>query len=280
MILDEGLYQYQKKDIIPPSNKTFFSVTDDEESYHNNLQKFGSSWHYANKEIIYKDNSLAYRTEELNYFKNKDFVLVLGCSHTYGTGLAEDEIWHYQIKKNLNLEVLNGGLIGSGPDLQMLNSMMFIKNSGLTPKAVIIQWPELNRFTFKGDTMPMPLVPYVFNTNTLSEKRKLIPNKIINTLTQMFKSDNKILDFYKNWLHDNNSINQSQVFIETTRLLWKFIPYLDFSFENDQILKDLNVATYSHLVNDVARDQIHFGPNSHEAVGIEICKKLSCSLMI
>lgn len=276
MLLDKGLYQYQKTDMIPPSNRSYFSVTDDEESFKDNLQKFGDSWHYAKKEIVYQDNSLAYRSQELEYYKDKDFILVLGCSHTYGTGLAEDEIWHYQLKEHFNIEVLNGGLIGSGPDLQMLNSLMFIKNSGLRPKAVIIQWPELNRFTFKGDQMPMPLVPYVFNTNTLSEKRKLIPSKIINTLTLMFKSDNKILDFYKNWLYDNNSMNQSQIFIETTRLIWNAlkVPYCDFSFENDQMLKDLNMHTFSHLVNDVARDQIHFGPKSHRAVGLEISKNI------
>ncbi len=251
-----------------------FNDHDTEESYLKNLKNLGEGWHYNKKPIYYQNNSLGYRTKEIEYFKDKDFILVLGCSHTEGIGQAEEEVWHSYLSKKFKLEILNAGFCASGPDMQMLNSYLFLKNSNLKPKAVVIQWPFLSRFMFKGEYL----------------KRLLLPNFNVGlnlNLNPIFKKDKKILEkfkkeqatvesFYKTWLYDNNSVNHSYVFIESTRLMWALagIPYYDFTlYDNDTNFNLINLKK-SIKETDLARDLSHYGPKFNKKVGQIVCKEL------
>ena len=240
-----------------------FTLVDNEEIYSDNLKKFGNNWRYATKEIYYDFNSLGYRTKDIDYFKDKDFVLILGGSHAQGAGLAEDEIWHVQIQKEFGYEILNAGATGTGPDIQMLNSYLFLKNFTTKPKAVVIQWPNVHRFTFKGD----------------NETNHLFPSMNLkgNIIKSLFKTDD-IEKFYQNWIYDNNSLNHSQFFIEVTKLLWELsnVPCYGFHMDNEGLFENLDIENLNHLIveNDLARDQMHYGHLSHQAIGKEICNKL------
>ena len=91
-------------------------------------------------------------------------------------------------------------------------------------------------------------------------------------------SDDRTLSFYKEWLYDNNSTNNSQIFIEITRWLWKLakIPYYDFTFDSKDIFsKEIDIHSVHHLKCDLARDQLHYGYKTQELVGLEICKKIN-----
>lgn len=269
MILDgvkTGLWPH------PYRKKSFeFEHPDDEESFKENLKKFGPEWHYAKKKIVYECNSLGYRTKELEHYKDKDFVLVMGCSHTEGHGLAEDELWHCQITKEFGLEVLNAGFAGSGADLHMMNTMLFLRYSGLRPKAVVIQWPNLSRVMFKGDSL----------------KRLLVPNTKINfegpsgdSLWEKFKREQEVVTtFYKWWIYDNNDINNSWIYIDSVRLMWKMakIPFYDFSMDPDPAFtNDEKFNNHFHQIQakDHARDQIHYGPKFNEELGQIVCNNI------
>ncbi len=265
--IEEALFPHPFK----KNETTLFFHPDDEESYKINLAKFGKEWYYATTEVSYKSNSLGYRTENLDYFKDKDFVLVMGCSHTEGIGMNVNEIWHKEIEKEFGFEILNAGFGGTGPDVQMINSYLFLKNSNLKPKAVVIQWPNLSRFMFKGDELKRPLLPNLqlrFDQNDS------------NTFFQKFLSEQRILNsFYKWWLYDNNDINNSWIFIIATRLMWQLagIPYYDFTMEYDVYSPDheqLDNLFYQTQNRDRARDQLHYGPQYNEELGKLVCDKL------
>jgi hypothetical protein len=232
---------------------------DNEETFKKNLEKLGSGWRYSTKEITYSFNSLGYRTNELDYYKDKDFVLVLGASDVSGIGVPEEEIWHHQFKKKFNLEVINAGYGGSGTDLQLLNTVLFLKNFNRLPKAVVVYWPEPAWITFKGDNHFLTYIPSDLPTGYFSIWNKL----------------GKVLDFYKGWLYDNNYLNNAWMFIESTRSIWKShgIPYYDFTIGNDT---ELDIQDLNYLrVNDChARDFIHMGHRTHEQVGLHICNEL------
>ena len=266
MILDNGLWPHP---VPRPSGE--YNQHDNEDLFKRNLKKIGSTWHYAKKFVYYQNNSLGYRTKELDYYKDKDFILVLGCSHTEGIGQSEDETWHYHISKKFNVEILNAGFCASGPDMQMLNSFLFLENSKLKPKAVIIQWPHLSRVMFKGDLLKRLLLPN-FNVGL---NYKSLDKEYLDT----FKKQQKMLDtFYKSWLYDYNSINQSSIFIETTRLMWNLanIPYYDFILcENDSNLKLDNLKDKIKLKEiDFGRDLSHFGPKFNKEIGKLVANKL------
>ncbi len=248
-----------------------FSQQDSQDNFQKNLTKHGVSWHYASKKIFYERNSLGYRSNELEYYKDKDFVLVLGASAAEGIGLAEDEVWHNEIKKQFGFEILNAGCTGSGPDVQLLNTILFLKQSDLIPKAVVIQWPHLSRIMFKGDNLKRLLVP---NLNMPIEK------SLGNKLWERFSRNQKVVEnFYKFWTYDKNDVNNSKIFISVTRMLWnlKGIPYYDFTMNIDD---DENVNNFIENLRpvitskDFARDMLHDGPQFNLELGKIICNKL------
>jgi len=256
-----------------------FCHFDNEKLYKHHLKKFGPTWEYAKKDIVYKTNTLSYRTKNLSSFKKKDFILVLGCSHTFGVGLSEEDIYHSHIGRKTNLEILNGGYGAFGPDMVMLNSFLFLKNSKLRPKAAIIQWPELNRFTFKGNNEIISLLPHTFSKDL--EKQDDIFRKIFGHL--LISKNSKVSKFYRSWLDNDNSVNQSIIFIELTRFLWKLydVDYFDFTFVSPEDIPDtIKLKSFNHLIKDYARDQNHYGSKTHKAVSSEIYKKIKNNLVI
>lgn len=255
-----------------PEKSSRFSQQDTEEKYIKNLVKLGPSWHYAKKEVYYQRNSLGYRTKELDYYKDKDFVLVLGASATEGIGLAEDEIWHAEIQRQFGWEILNGGFTGSGPDIQLLNTMLFLKKEELFPKAVVIQWPTLSRFMFKGDSLKRLLVPNLNQTFTGAKG---------DSIWERFSRSQRVLEnFYKYWLYDNNDLNNSNIYVEVTRMMWSLtnIPYYDFTMNIDdsenvgQWIDDLRKVI--EPLGPQARDLQHDGPEFNLEMGKIVCNKL------
>lgn len=272
---------FSNQDLKPePHVENNFYLTDSEEFFIKHAAILDKSWRYRTKEIKYKFNSLGYRTEELEFYQDKEFILVLGASDVLGLGLAQDELWHHSLKESYNLEILNGGVICAGPDIIMLNTLLFLKNSKLKPTAVVIQWPELNRFSLKGDNSVTYLLPEIFSENEMSYSSILISN-FIKSFRETLNKNDPILNFYKTWILDNNSVNQSQIFIETTRLIWNLtkIPYFDFIIDQENLLdKNLNIQNYSNLTCDLARDQLHYGHETHLKIGKEILKNLQINL--
>lgn len=250
---------YGKDQLIGKGLK--FHNADTREDYHKHLREFGNRWRYSNKEIIYSYNELGYRTEELDYYRDKEFILVMGCSHTEGIALAEDEVWHYPLRKQFGVEILNAGVAGSGTDIQLMNSMLFLKNYNVRPKAVVIQWPNLSRFEYKGEHLAMNLMPV------------LVDNPFNDTTYEF----DRMMKFYKVWISDNNDLTHSQIFIETTRLMWKFanIPYYDFSIDSvSEKANELVLDCYNDQLCDRARDLLHYGYESHFKVSQKVCDKL------
>lgn len=248
-----------------------FVHPDDENSFKQNLEKFGPTWYYANKNIEYIYNSLGYRTKELEYYKDKEFILVMGCSHTEGIGLADDDIWHTQLTKEFEYEILNAGFGGSGPDVQLINTFLFLTYTNLKPKAVVIQWPNFSRIMFKGTNLKRPLVPNL---------KMRLEGPDGDSFWDKFKSEQKFLEsFYKWWLYDNNDVNNSWIFIECTRMMWNLvdIPYYDFSMEPDPLYSNhdkIDNFFYKVDIKDYARDQNHYGVQFNNDLGQFVSNKL------
>jgi hypothetical protein len=94
----------------------------------------------------YKTNLLGYRCPEFRPLpdggKN---VVVLGCSHTFGEGLEENEIWISQVAKQSNkiLRWWNLGQPGASADLMI--RILYGTEKVLFPKIIIACWPAQSR---------------------------------------------------------------------------------------------------------------------------------------
>jgi hypothetical protein len=91
-------------------------------------------------------NSLGYRCAEFRPLpdggKN---VVVLGCSHTFGEGLEENETWVSQVAKESNkiLRWWNLGQPGASSDLMI--RILYGTEKVLFPKIIIACWPAWSR---------------------------------------------------------------------------------------------------------------------------------------
>ena len=274
MNLRSPLFLMDNYETFANRNENFFTL-DNQELYDYHLKELGPSWKYAKETIVYKTNSLSYRTKELDYFEGKDFILILGSSHTFGTGLNEADLYHSHIGAKTGLEILNAGYGAIGPDMIMLNALLFLKNTNLKPKAVVIQWPELHRVTFKGNNEFISILPQMFITNN---------SHLSNIISDLeFNESSKLLKFYRAWTDDRNDLNHSAIFIEVTRLIWKLygVPYFDFTLiPPSDVPNNIKLTNFYHLVRDLARDQVHYGSETHKAIGLEIYEDLKNNLVV
>lgn len=128
-------------------NSNKFSSTDTYERFQLNLLKRPNDWHYRTKEIVYNINNSGYRTQEWNDIDWKESIVILGCSCTYGVGLAEDETISHNVEKLTGRPTINLGVPGISNQAIVQNLSILINNFP-TPYAVIINWTGPDRFRY------------------------------------------------------------------------------------------------------------------------------------
>ena len=125
----------------------FFSGTDSESNFNNNLKKMPYNWHYREKEVNYKINDSGYRTDDWLKIDWKNSIVIFGCSCVFGVGLAEDEIISHYLQQMTGIKVINMGYGAGSNDLMVDNCASMINNFGY-PMAVIFGWTFPDRFLF------------------------------------------------------------------------------------------------------------------------------------
>lgn len=124
-----------------------WSGTDGPKDFENNLISAPLDWKYRTKKVFYNVNSSKYRTHEWKDINWKDSIVLLGCSNTFGIGLAEDETYAYLLEKITGRQVVNLGFPSGSPDIMLNNASAVIEKFG-SPYAVIVNWPPLDRMRY------------------------------------------------------------------------------------------------------------------------------------
>lgn len=117
-------------------------------------------WLNGAKIIEHKYDHWGYRNsislEE--HIKKGKFGLALGCSHTFGTGIFEEQRYTNVLAKEIGIPVYNAGMPGVANNFLTENSMELIKNN-VKPKFVIIQMISPYRYTYYGGKDILKIVP-------------------------------------------------------------------------------------------------------------------------
>ncbi len=94
----------------------------------------------------YKTNSYGYRCREFlplpNGGKN---VVVLGCSHTFGEGLEEGEVWVNQVSKKSNKILRWWNLARPGASADQMVRILYGTEKIIFPKVIVACWPAWSR---------------------------------------------------------------------------------------------------------------------------------------
>jgi len=124
-----------------------WSGTDSPERFNESKKKSPSDWKYLTKDVDYLVNTSGFRTTE---FKNIDWqnsIVLLGCSCTFGIGLAEDETIAYELEQRLGRPVINLGIPG-GSNQHIINVCSALREKFPTPAGIVINWSTGDRFPY------------------------------------------------------------------------------------------------------------------------------------
>lgn len=180
---------------------------------------------YVKNPVTYTINHLGYRTRD--DIPTTDYILAVGCSHTFGTGLHEEHRFTNLLEDFYKVPVLNVSIPGGSPNSVRDNIIQLLSSDNRLPKLVILQWPTNARLTFG-----------------------------LQNLGPWARKDFYYARFIA--LNRNNICLYSKIAKEQTpRLLTKHsIPYVSFEMKNDEV----------DFFIDVANDKDHAGIEGNKLV--------------
>lgn len=260
--------------VPPKSNQVLkFAQTDSEDKFHENREKLGRNWYYYDKEIEYNYNSWGYRSKEFTELDN-EYMVVFGCSFTEGIGLHYDDIWATKLAKELNVDVFNLGIGGSGPDVALYNTILFhnfvLKNKKL-PKYVVYQWTFDNRTSYMFNKEPDKVE---IETFSISYPKEVYPS-----------NHKKYFDWYHYGFVENEGelIKQSNLVTLTCNNLWSTlnIPVYHWTWGDDFNLKkselfhnEIKIDQIQDDFEEKGRDCAHNGHLSQDIVVDKLLEKI------
>jgi len=113
--------------------------------------------------ITYSLNSLGYREKEFDQIKWNDSYIFLGCSHTFGVGVKEEETIPALMQKHTGVPCINLGIPGGCNMFSLFNSTR-LKNAGVNPKKIFYQRTYPNRwFSYDKTLHTHPASKYIDN---------------------------------------------------------------------------------------------------------------------
>lgn len=120
-----------------------FISTDSEEQFKHNYNKIHS--YYQKADIKYVNNECGFRAKPFEQY-TKGFGLALGCSHTYGVGVRQEDTWHAELGRCIGKQFVNLGCESHGIEAVCSVAREWTKHYA-RPDCVFIQLPDFNRKT-------------------------------------------------------------------------------------------------------------------------------------
>lgn len=193
--------------------------------------------------FTYKINSNGFRTKEL--VKNCNSIVGLGCSHTAGIGLPQENVWIEKVAASVNLDCINLGVSGAAMDtiFRIANYWLPI----ITPKYVVLLCPPFARFEIRQSKKDMGV--------------------FLPEMEQWSTPEQKII--MKNWW-----INDENIHFNTAKNLLGIQKICDNIGTKLYVYQGSEIVTFT---DDYARDFIHYGPKAHDEFSKKVIKDIQGS---
>lgn len=220
--------------------------------------------HYSDDELPkgsitdYNVNSYGYRCPEWTPLpEGKKNVVVLGCSHTFGEGLDDGDVWVDRLAAKSDNDRLRWWNLGQpGASADKIVRILYASEKVLFPKIIIVCWPLWSRRE-RLDIYEQSLTSHdpLLKTETDNTDRNNFLKNVFFAEKFAERQDAKLFHCFA---QDVYEINSTYVFNKTTlKHCW---PEWD-----SRLNRDL------HTDPNVAKDGLHYGSKHHES----FAKKLS-----
>lgn len=208
---------------------------------------------YENEEISDSAAVFKYRINEHGFrydtTPKEKLICFVGCSITFGIGVAEEDSFPYIVTKSLgdNWQYINVAVPGSGPDIQMHNLTWAINNFKIDK--IVWYMSDPLRFIL-WETNPKLLIPNWFSNNSPTEN---------NALQQTVRTENTVM-LKTIWnLRTLFSLIQAHN-IELFCTCW----IEEFNEKIKPLINEFNFKEIGNIDDlDLARDNAHPGKLSH-----------------
>lgn len=232
-----GISTVPRTELTQYANATYkWLFGDSEERYTCNLNNPLISEHLPTELVTYSLNTNGFRSREI--IEDTGCIVALGCSHTFGLGLRNEDTYIAKLANMLGTDYYNLGVPGGASDTAFRIASHWLPI--IKPKYVVMVTPPISRFEIirtNGDAI-------LFNANT----KKL--DKIVEDIAKYFlvNNANPIINRQKNLLAIENIVNTYN-----GKFYWYTEEIMDKTIEND-----------------LARDWEHSGPKQNLKVAEQI----------
>lgn len=213
-----------------------FAHTDSEESYRNNMIRYGKDWYYAENRINYKFNRLGYRMKQLEEVDYDNYYAFFGCSFTVGVGLNLEDTFAYKIAKRADVDYINASMGGGSVDFVYYNFVNLMHNAPKKPKTVFINWPSVYR---------------TFYWNDSTHTQFMLPSIIVDGHWKRSYEDFIVMD--------HQVFNRFDIIKTSVKLICELaeVPLFEMSTHQD-IEEDTFKIRYPDIINDIPISQERF----------------------
>lgn len=199
----------------------------------------------------YETNSHGYRCREFSPLpdggKN---VIALGCSHTFGEGLEENETWVSQVAKQSNKILRWWNLARPGGNADQMIRILYGTEKVLFPKIIVACWPARSRRE-RLDLDPQ----------NLTSDDNLLKTENNNTDQNNFLKNLFLLEKFA----DKNQAKTFHCFAEDVyELTTNLQVFKDYTIKNSWPEWDKHKKRKLYTNPSIAKDGKHYGIEHHE----------------
>jgi len=217
------------------------------------------------KPISYNFNSKGYRTKEIEDLQ-KDFILTFGCSYTQGIGLAKEDMWAELLAQELNMDLLNLGVGGTGPDIIHLNTLQYTKLNYPKPKCVVVQWPQSTRKSFAYK-------------DTVGDGICLMDRNVQNTFDHTHYEKKDSSWYFERYITETGELEvNNYIWYTAVNSMWRNydVPVVNWTYDDDFLDEEHFDITKVIIDQNYrkARDGKHEGPGVQKYVVKRIVSKV------
>ena len=215
---------------------------------------------------LYTINSHGYRTREFPTMslEGKRNVVVLGCSHTFGIGSSDDELWVNRFEKKIDRpkQLRFWNLAQPGASGDQIVRILYSTEKILFPDIVLVCWPNPSR----RERLESP------------EPRNLIAHELLATETDDTDQHNFLKNvFFVNKFAEKRNGKVFHCFAEEVAPLDDNHVYSTETLKNCWPAYDRpNTDDADRLItkeHSLARDGIHYGVEHHERFAKQLHKE-------
>ncbi len=218
-------------------------------------KKYNGSGSDTTKENIYTYNSLGFRGDSYPFTDNKRVLMTVGCSHTEGVGVNDNETWSFHLSKLLGYNHINFGYTGRSNDYICRVILTYVDI--IKPDFVFILYTDPHRSEYY--TEDGGVEPYHHNKWGYFLENTDIHNKLISTSNV----HNDFINWYKNHL-------LITYYLKSKDIKWMW----DSTFVNTTYTDEHLFGGSLKPFIDYSTDGLHSGPKTNKQYADLIYKNL------